>query len=399
MQALSAHLVLDKEAASPVYLQLTNQLTNFIKTGILIAGYRLPSTRQLAEQLNVHRKTVTRAYEDLLAQGWLESYAGSGTFVAANLPLIKPKTIAINEADTVVKAGFAIKSPVHLQRAVANLNIPLHLDDGFPDTRIAPVQDISRAYRTQLLTGNPYVRLGYGDTRGSEWLRNELATYLNATRGLRATPANILVVRGTIMGLNLCCTGLLEPGDTVVTANPGWLGAEANFLQAGARLLKIGVDEYGLNIDELEALCQKQTVRLVYVTSHHHYPTTVALRADRRVNLLALSRKYGFIIFEDDYDYDFHYENKPLMPLASADDAGMVIYCGSFSKTLSPAIRVGYLVASENVIEHLASLRRIIDRQGDTLLENGMAELLQSGIIQRHLRKSLRLYRQRRDLF
>jgi GntR family transcriptional regulator/MocR family aminotransferase len=140
-------------------------------------------------------------------------------------------------------------------------------------------------------------------------------------------------------------------------------------------------------------------VRMVYLTSHHHYPTTVSLRAERRIQLLQLSEKYGFIIFEDDYDYDFHYLNKPLSPLASADEAGMVLYCGSFTKTISPAFRVGYLVGSANVIRYLAKLRRIIDRQGDTMLDNAMADLLQNGIIQRHLRKSLRVYRQRRDVF
>lgn len=138
---------------------------------------------------------------------------------------------------------------------------------------------------------------------------------------------------------------------------------------------------------------------MVFVTSHHYYPTTMALRADRRIELLRLAEQYGFIIFEDDYDYDFHYLSKPLLPLASADKAGMVLYCGSFTKTISPAFRVGYLVASENVIRHLAQLRRIIDRQGDILLENAIAELLQNGIIQRYLRKSLRTYRQRRDVF
>jgi GntR family transcriptional regulator/MocR family aminotransferase len=117
------------------------------------------------------------------------------------------------------------------------------------------------------------------------------------------------------------------------------------------------------------------------------------------VRLLELAQKHGFIIFEDDYDYDFHYQNKPLMPLASADEAGMVLYCGAFSKSISPAIRVGYLVGPENVIEHLAQLRRTIDRQGDSMLENAMAELLQNGVIQRHLRKSLRAYQQRRDFF
>lgn len=399
MQVFSSGLIIDKEAVLPVYMQLANQLMGLIRAGTLSAGHRLPSTRQLALVLNVHRKTVIRAYDELLAQGWLESRAGSGTFVAAHLPVSKPQSLLNNTPDVARVAGFGVKPAPHLQRKMADLNIDLHLDDGFPDVRIAPVLDISRAYRTQLLTGNPYSRLGYADPKGSAWLRQELAAYLNITRGLRVTPANILIVRGTVMGLHLACAGLLEPGDTVVTAEPGWAGAETNFLQAGANLVKIPVDEYGMDINRLEALCLKQPVRLAYVTSHHHYPTTVALRADRRVHLLSLAQKYGFIVFEDDYDYDFHYQNKPLMPLASADDAGMVLYCGSFSKTISPAIRVGYLVGPENVIEQLAQLRRTIDRQGDTLLENAMAELLQNGIIQRHLRKSLRMYQQRRDIF
>ncbi|WP_439695501.1 PLP-dependent aminotransferase family protein [Mucilaginibacter sp. AW1-7] len=399
MQIYSSSLIIDKKVPLPVYIQLANQLMAMVKGGTLQPGHRLPSTRQLATLLNLHRKTVIRAYDELLAQGWLQSHAGSGTFVAGHLPVTKPRQLLNNSPDVAKVAGFSIKEAPHLQRGIVDLNIDLHLDDGFPDTRMAPVTELSRAYRTQLLTGNPYTRLGYADPKGSAWLRTELATYLNITRGLRVTPANILIVRGTVMGLYLACTGLLQADDTVVTAEPGWAGAEANFLQAGANLLKVPVDEHGLDVDRLDELCSRQTVRLVYVTSHHHYPTTVALRPDRRVHLLELARKHGFIIFEDDYDYDFHYQNKPLMPLASADDAGMVLYCGAFSKSISPAIRVGYLVGPENVIEHLAQLRRTIDRQGDTMLENAMAELLQNGVIQRHLRKSLRVYQQRRDVF
>lgn len=399
MQILSSLLNIDKNAAQSVYLQIGNQLMALIKAGTLPAGNRLPGTRQLALSLNVHRKTVIRAYDELLAQGWLESQTGSGTFVARHLPAVKPQPLVAVSVNTTQVAGFAIHGAPHLNRKVADLSTSLHLDDGFPDTRLAPVTELSRAYRTQLLTGNPYTRLGYGDTRGTAWLREELAAYLNQTRGLRITPNNILIVRGTVMGLYLTCTGLLQPGDTVVAGEPGWAGAQMNFLQAGANLLKIPVDDHGLDIDQLDRLCREQPVRMVYVTSHHHYPTTVGLRADRRIQLLALAQKHGFIVFEDDYDYDFHYQNKPLMPLASADEAGMVLYCGSFSKSISPVIRVGYLVGPENVIGHLARLRRIIDRQGDALLENAVAELLQNGIIQRHLRKSLRVYRQRHDVF
>lgn len=402
MQPFSALLLIDKSVPEPVYLQIAGRLMTLIKAGTLQAGYQLPSTRALAELLEVHRKTVIRAYDELLAQGWLESHPGSGTFVARHLPEIKPQQLSASPAERpnpVKNAGFLFTTPDHLKLPDARSSASFHLDDGYPDARLAPLADLTRAYRSQLLLGDLYTKLGYSDPRGSFWLREELSSYLGETRGLKTTAENILITRGSIMGMYLASTALIQPGDHVVTGETGWRGAYSSFTQAGAVISRIAVDEFGIQVDELEQLCLKLPVRMVYLTSHHHYPTTVALRADRRIQLLRLSEKYGFIIFEDDYDYDFHYENRPLLPLASADPAGMVLYSGSFSKAISPAFRVGYLVGSENVILHLAKLRRIIDRQGDTMLENAIAELLQNGTIQRHLRKSLRVYRQRRDLF
>lgn len=402
MQPLSALLLIDKSAREPVYLQIAGRLMTLIKAGTLPAGYRLPSTRTLAGLLEVHRKTVIRAYDELLAQGWLESHAGRGTFIAKNLPEIKLQQLSDQrdqQLNPAKNAGFSFTTPGHLKLPDVRSSARFHLDDGYPDARLAPLADLTRAYRSQLLLGDLYHKLGYSDPRGSLWLREELSVYLGETRGLKTTAENIMITRGSIMGMYLASTALIQPGDHVVTGETGWRGAYSSFTQAGALINRIPVDEYGIQVDELERLCLKQTVRMVYLTSHHHYPTTVALRADRRIQLLRLSEKYGFIIFEDDYDYDFHYENKPLLPLASADLAGMVLYSGSFSKAISPAFRVGYLVGSENVILHLAKLRRIIDRQGDTMLENAIAELLHNGTIQRHLRKSLRVYKQRRDLF
>lgn len=201
------------------------------------------------------------------------------------------------------------------------------------------------------------------------------------------------------MGINLVCNGLIEPGDVIVSGVPGWGRAERNFIHAKAKHITIPVDENGLVVDELKKICRKQKVRMVYVTPHHHYPTTVSLRIDRRLELLRLANEYGFIIFEDDYDFDFHYRHRPLLPLASADENGMVIYCGSFSKSFSPAFRIGYLVASENAIEHLSQVRVLLDRQGDHILDNAMAELLNDGTVQRYLRKALAVYHDRRDFF
>ncbi|RZK82298.1 MAG: PLP-dependent aminotransferase family protein [Pedobacter sp.] len=402
MHPFFSTLAINREVLKPVYLQLAEQIIDAIKLGSIASLTRLPGTRQLSADLNIHRKTVIRAYDDLLAQGWLESKTGSGTFVAKHLPLITPKPIRIEvneKVDPVQVAGFSISQSSHLDREFVKPTTRFHLDDGFPDPRLAPLQELSRAYRTQLLMGNTYNRLGYDDPQGSEWLRDELAKHLLETRGMRVGKENILITRGTIMGVYLSSIGLLTKNDCVVVGSLGWASANVSFINAGATLLSIGIDEFGIKTDELERLCLKHKVRMVYVTPHHNYPTTVSLRADRRIQLLQLSVKYGFIIFEDDYDYDFHYLNKPLSPLASSDDAGMTLYCGSFTKTISPAFRVGYLVGSANVIRHLAKLRRIVDRQGDTMLDNAIAELLQHGIIQRHLRKSVRIYRQRRDVF
>jgi GntR family transcriptional regulator/MocR family aminotransferase len=401
MQVLSTLLSVEKSGKLPVYLQVANQLMVLIRNGTLQPGFRLLSTRQLALMLKIHRRTVVQAYDELLAQGWLESHTGNGTFVAKNLPEIHPSAQNADKptAKNLKKAGFAFDAPAYLDRPVLKNSTRLHLDDGFPDPRLAPLDELSRAYRTQLVHGNSYVRLGYGDTKGSHWLREELSAYLNETRGLKTTSENILIVRGVIMGIHLATSGLIKPGDHVAVDSPGWFGANMNFVHAGAKVVEIPVDEYGMDVDALEKICRKQPIRMVYVTSHHHYPTTVALRADRRISLIKLAERYGFIVFEDDYDYDFHYLSKPLLPLAGADPTGMVLYCGSFTKTISPALRVGYLVAAEDVISYLARFRRIVDRQGDQMLENALAELFKTGALQRHLRKSVRVYKQRRDTF
>ena len=266
---------------------------------------------------------------------------------------------------------------------------------------MVPLKELSAAYRSLITRGNKfYSKFGsYDAPSGSFALRNALSEYLNYTRGLKTTFQNILPVNGTVMGLNLVCNGLISPGDVIVYGVPGWIRAEANFIHSGAELIGIPVDEYGMVTDELKKICEKKKVRLVYITPHHHYPTTVSLRIDRRLELLKLSEEYGFIIFEDDYDFDFHYRHRPLLPLASADEQGMVIYCGSFSKIFSPAFRLGYLAASQNVIEHLSQVRLILDRQGNQILETAMAELLDEGIIQRYLKKTVEIYKKRRDYF
>jgi GntR family transcriptional regulator/MocR family aminotransferase len=385
-----------------IYLQLADALQLLIKTGQLAAGQKLPGTREAAAWLQLNRITVNKAYEELQMQGWLESAVGKGTFVAARLPGLAPASLQALPVNTSRKtAGFTLNHKPWLADAPVYPGTRLHLDDGFPDPQLAPLAELYRAYRSQLTRSSSlYPRFGsYSHPTGPDAYKTELSLHLNETRGLKTSPNNILSVRGTVMGIHLVCAGLISPGDVVVSGIPGWRRAEQNFMHAGAKHIGIPVDELGLVVEELEKVCRSTKVRMVYITSHHHYPTTVSLRINRRLALLQLAGEYGFILFEDDYDYDFHYKHRPLQPLASADENGMVIYCGSFSKSFSPAFRMGYLAAPENVIEHLARVRTMMDRQGDHILDNAMAELLHTGTIQRYLRKATTAYKERRDVF
>jgi len=402
LHSLFSGITLRPKSEKAVYLQLAEAIVMLIQQGHIPVGGRLPSSRELGGILQLNRLTIVKAFQELEMQGWLESRIGKGTFVAVNLPQLKPRDLGQKtlELDSKRLAGFEIKKADYLRHGVDPVMARLHLDDGFPDPSMAPLKELYRAYRAQLDRGDLYGRFGsYGFANGSERFLDSIARYLSLTRGLNITERNVLSVRGTVMGINLVCNGLVQPGDVVVAGVPGWRRAEANFQHAGAQLLDVPVDGEGIQVDALERLCRSRTVRMVYVTPHHHYPTTVSLPMDRRLHLLDLSQRYGFIIFEDDYDFDYHYKRRPLLPLASADHGGMVIYCGSFSKTFSPAFRLGYLVASENVIAHLARVRTLLDRQGDHILERAMAELLDDGTIQRSLRKALSVYRERRDYF
>lgn len=392
---------LDPTAGRSLYLQLADAILYHIKQGEFRSGQKLPGTRDVAAILGMNRITVAKAYDELQMQGWLESHIGRGTFVSTHIPELKPTELENTaKPKSQQKAGFVIDTQRHINNPFFVPTSQLHLDDGYPDPKLAPIKELYRAYRSQLTRSGLYSKFGsYSHPDGPDHYRDALSHYLNETRGLKTTGKNILSVRGTLMGINLVCNALINPGDVIVSGIPGWQRAEHNFLHAKATHIGIPVDEHGLVVDELKKICVARKVRMVYVTPHHHYPTTVSLRIDRRLELLRLANEFGFILFEDDYDFDFHYNHSPLLPLASADENGMVIYCGSFSKSFSPAFRLGYLAASENVIEHLANVRILLDRQGDHILDNSMAELLNDGTISRYIRKALTVYKDRRDFF
>lgn len=391
----------DRTCNQALYLQLANQIIQFIKDQKLTPKTKLPGSRTLAEQLNVHRKTIVACYEELLLQGWVESIPKKGTFVLSSLPILNQKTLSNSEGISRKETtGFTFyRNSMLPKKQSYRKDDYMYLNDGISDSRLTPIDDIARTYRR--ISGKEMVtkHLSYGSTYGNDILRNILVNYLNTTRGLHISKENLLITRGSQMGIWLSSQLLLKKDDVIIVGSTNYESADATFLYQKAIIKRVKVDKNGLVTQDIENLCKHQKIKAVYVTSHHHHPTTVTLSAKRRIQLLNLSKQYNFAIIEDDYDYDFNYNHAPILPLASHDKNGNVIYIGSVCKTVAPVYRIGYLVASKAFVDEAAKLRGFVDRQGDALLELTFADFIKSGDLDRHIRKVMKIYKQRRDLF
>lgn len=319
-------------------------------------------------------------------QGWLISEPSRGTFVASDLPVMK-----------LARPSHAIRDHISTPKAHAPL---IRVSDGLPDPRIMPQVELARAFR-RVMSGQIFLRRSdYGDPRGVFALREALAGFSVHQRGLAASPEEVIVTRGSQMAIFLAASAVVAPGQSVAVETPGYPFAWSAFRAAGARVMGVPVDENGINVEHLARIAEcTPELRAVYVTPHHQYPTTVTLGAGRRLKLLETARRYGLTIIEDDYDHDYRFDGRPVLPLASREEADLpIVYIGSFSKLLAPAIRLGYAVARPEILERMAARREMIDRQGDVPLELALADLIADGTLGRHTRKARRIYQERRDV-
>ncbi|PKO47756.1 MAG: PLP-dependent aminotransferase family protein [Betaproteobacteria bacterium HGW-Betaproteobacteria-22] len=392
------NLIVTKASGQSVYLQIAQQIIEEIQRGRLPPSTAMPGTRELADMINVNRKTVVLAYDELIAQGWLTTESRRGTFVSSNLPNFSVSVPLLNKH---IAEFDAHKLTPYAEQLVTEKdsasNCVVEFNDGIPDTRLIPFKMISMAFRHALLVSSRANKLGYDSPKGVQALRQSIATMLNLERGLNVGMDNICIVRGSQMGIFLAARILSKPGDYVVVENLSYPPAREAFKSCGATILGVGQDSHGMNVDELRTLCEKHRIRAVYVTPHHQFPTTVMMTAERRLKLLRLADQYDFIIVEDDYDHEFHFSHHPVLPLASANDSDRVVYVGSLSKVLAPGLRVGYLAASKAFIQQCASEVLLIDRQGNSVTELAVAELMESGEIKRHIRRTIKIYEERRN--
>ncbi len=380
----------------PVFLRIARGVADDVRRGRLRSGDGLPGTRVLATTLGVNRNTVVAAYNELVAEGWATVRPGGGTFIADSFPEPRPRqaTRSVRPESVARSSHFALAEDGPDPLPAPYAPGTLVMAGGVPDVRLLPVDLVARALRRSLTSGAARAALGYGDPRGDSRLRTAIADLVREVRGVPARGEHVLITRGSQMALGLVARAL---GGTIAIEALGYPSAWAAFASTGARLVPVPVDARGLDVEALAAIVRREPISGVYVTPHHQYPTTVTLAPGRRSALLDLACRERFAVIEDDYDHELHYEGRPVLPLASADVHGSVIYVGSLSKVLAPGLRLGYVVAPVPVVERLARERFVVDRQGDHVGERAAAELIEDGTVMRHVRRMRRVYCSRRD--
>lgn len=379
---------IDKQSDQAVYLQIADAIISDIHSGRLKAGDALPGSRNLAQLLQVNRNTVVQALDVLINEGWLISKSRKGIFVSDTLPGF---SAAKQNRPSLVKENKKT------QPAPA---FHIFFDDGRPDSKIAPMAELSRAYRQIFNRKAKWRMMEYGSAFGDLEFRIAIAQMLNHQRGMRVNENSICITRGSQMAMYLIAQCFFEKDDCVIVENPGYKSAWRAFEMVGAKVLPVKLDKDGLIVDDVIALlASNPRIKAIYITPHRQYPTTVTLSLQRRLKLIELSNQYGFTIIEDDYDNEFHFGYRPLLPMSSFLELKNYIYVGTMSKVVAPALRIGYLATSSDVLlKKIGDLRKIIDVQGDTIMEKAVLELIIDGTMKRHIRKATHHYKLKRDL-
>lgn len=397
-------------------LQLYQALRQRVLDGRLSSGTRLPASRDLALALTISRNSVVRAYDQLYAEGFIESRVGDGTYVAQLPQRLSPANVLSTKLSTgfstglspglstkpAVLPGFSSSKVIH-SSALERLDryylpapasgAPKAFRVGVPAFDLFPFEVWAKL--NAAFWRNPDLeQLCYGDPAGDMRLREMIAAYLRNSRGLQCRAEQIVITSGAQQGISLCAQLLVEPGAGVAVENPGYRAAGHAFAIAGARLHGVAVDSEGL---DCAALARLSDCRLAYVTPSHQYPTGVIMSLARRLELLAWAERSGGWIVEDDYDGEYRFSGAPLAPLAALDRQGRVLYVGTFGKVAFPALRLGYLVLPPTLVDAFSRRRALDVRHSEVSTQAVMAEFIAAGHFQRHIRRMRRAALSRRN--
>jgi GntR family transcriptional regulator/MocR family aminotransferase len=368
----------------PLSRQLYLWLRRATLSGTLRAGERLPSTRDLADQLRISRTVVVLAYEQLLAEGFVTGRTGSGTYVSPGLGAGRRTSSADSAKLRLSRFGSAAAAAGENLDFPRPRQAPVRYDFAY---RRAPVQEfpfetwrrilVRRARKASLR------ELDYGPPAGSMALREAISAHLQRSRAVVCDAGQVIIVNGSQQALDLIARVLIERGDRVVIEDPQYQGAHQIFQAAGARLYPVPVDRDGLDPAKLP-----RTGRLAFVTPSHQFPTGAVLPLARRLELLQWAKKANAVVIEDDYDGEFRYEGHPVESMQGLDAEGRVIYVGTFSRTIFPALRIGYMIAPKRLVAALTAAKWFSDRHTPTLEQETLAEFISMGAYERHLRRA-----------
>lgn len=383
---------LNRDHAKPLYLQLAEQMQERIRTGSLPTGTKLPPVRALAVDLGLTRLTVHNAYSELQAGGWVEAYVGRGTFVAQReqplLPAADYHGLASRGDSSWLNQGL-LADMMRLQQQ-PNL---ISFAQAAPAAETFPTRDLGRSIQQAL---RDPAALGYGPTQGEPPLREAVATWL-LDRNVVTSPDQVIITNGAQQGVALIVRAFARQGDVILVEEPTYLGFIERAAAQGARLLGVPMDDQGIQIEALARMLREYRPRLLYTIPTYQNPTGVCMSPERQLALLQLAREYRLTIIEDDVYGPLGYDGPPPLPLKSRDTEGLVVHLGSFSKILTPGLRLGYLVANDEHLGPLLSAKRTEDLHSSPLLQRALADYLGRGQMAGHLRYVRSVYRERRD--
>jgi len=396
---------LDRMSTEPLHQQLYRQIRDELRSGSFSnTSSRLPSSRALAADLGIARLTVNLAFSKLHAEGYLQSKAGSGTFVADPLPDTflsarrsedHPRTErSVLVSDRVLRLPDQ-RVGKEFDLGATNAGPGVSLTPSIPAVDEFPI-DVWERLRAQVLAKKGAHLLRYASNRGDADLRQAIAAYLCDFRGARCHPDQIVIVGGMQQAMLISAMALVNPGQAAWTEDPGFHQALRVFAFVGAKVVPKPIDHEGMVVARLR---YEPLPRIIYVTPSHQFPLGMTMSFERRTTLLNLARTRDAFIFEDDYDSEFRFTGPPLPCLQGLDNSGRVIYAGTMSKILYPSLRLGYIVAPEALVDSMIKIRSVMDQHSPPIDQATLARFITEGFFLSHIRRMRKLYSERRDFF
>jgi len=397
LESVKAWLTHPAHAAMPLHARIQRAIRELILDGALGPGKPLPASRALAKSLGVSRDTIESAYAQLHAEGFIERRVGSGSFVAemaefsAGHRRSKRDALLRNQAPNLGKRGSAM----FRSGGVREMLMPRPFAPGVPETRSFPLPLWERLQRQVLKEVGTQVLL-HGDPQGAEPLRRAIADYVNLERGARATADRVLVLTSSQQAMTLCANMLLDPGERIFIEDPAYYGARKAFDAAGLECVPIRVDGQGVLVEPI--LDDPRRAKAIFLTPSHQFPTGATLALDRRLALIEWATRNQAWIIEDDYDSEFHYAGKPTACVQGLDPHDRTIYIGTFTKSLFPGLRIGYVVLPPQLVKPMTVARTLLDGHTASIAQLTLARFMEGGHFGAHVRTMRGIYAQRLDV-